>query len=188
MQASAQRLETAPTAQFREIKSIRRSVFISEHEADYTNSIKILADNGLRSLTYQEALTLISETPELKDQLKGKWFYLDGKGLKEKDGIYTFDEKGSLEKITGKVKPSREKSVCVCKGIQQLCLCVDYADLARARFYLTAYTSDGSNITPVVVGIIPGPPSSLPVEQMAEGAKQNSWIGNLLRSIKNLNL
>jgi len=151
MGASVQRSETATAAQFREIKSLGKSVFVSEHEADYANSMRILAENGLRPSTSQEALILISEIPELKDQLKGKWFYLAGKGLKEKDGIYTFDEKGNLVKVTGEVKPSREKTVCVWGGNQLLSLAVYADNFLRGQFYLTGRTSDSP--APVIVGI-----------------------------------
>src|SRR5271157_3663853 len=81
-----------------EPKMAEASLIILEQEADHADSMKILAKNGLRPLTYQEAL---SRSTELIRELKGKWFYLAGQGLKE-EGIYTFDKQGELAKLTGK--------------------------------------------------------------------------------------
>jgi len=178
MTASAQRSETATAAQFKEMKSLGKSIFMLEQGADHANSMRILDENGLRPLTSQEALTHISKTPELKNQLRGKWFYIAGKGLKE-DGLYTFDKEGNLKEI-GKEKPSYEKTVRGWKGNRPLSLYVNYSSLYGRRFYLRADEVPDDVARGVVVGIRKDDPA----EQMAEGAKQNSRIGNLLRSIK----
>ncbi len=80
---------------FNEVNRI--GVFISETEANYSDSMKLLKDNLLRPLTYREALVIIDGNSGLKAQLKEKCFWLDGKGLEE-EGYYTFDNEGRLIK------------------------------------------------------------------------------------------
>ncbi len=53
---------------------------------NHAKSIKILQDNGMRALTYQEALVWLMQNPEIKEQLKNKWFYLEGVGT-DKSGL-----------------------------------------------------------------------------------------------------
>ena len=54
-------------------------VFINQTEANHKDSMCILQQNGLRPLNYKEALVKIDQNPELKEQLKGKRFNIDGK-------------------------------------------------------------------------------------------------------------
>ena len=68
--------------EFKEI--LRTGVFISLTDANKENSMRRLKQNGLRPLTYQEALVKIDQSPKLKEQLKGKTFYLkESSSLKE---------------------------------------------------------------------------------------------------------
>ena len=46
---------------------------VFEQYANYQLSMKLLAKNGLRPLTYQEAL---SRSQEIIERLKDKWFWL----------------------------------------------------------------------------------------------------------------
>ncbi len=133
--------------QFREIGG--NALHIADHAADHAKSMKILADNGLRPLTYQEAL---SRSSELITELKGKWFYLDGQGT-EKSGIYTFNNKGELVESTG--KESIDQKVRVWSGNQPLLLCVAPNYVAwdeDERFDLVGSFSP-DDVAPVVVGV-----------------------------------
>ena len=140
--------------QFREINAT--AVHISETRANRANSMALLQQNGLRPMTYQEAIVLIDRNRELKAQLKGKWFYLDGKGLRE-SGCYTFDNEGKL--VIG-MKGGIEKTVHVYSGNGQLSLDVREEDDARrgeGRFGLDAI-GDPSNVATAVLGISGAPP------------------------------
>ncbi len=103
------------TAQFSEIEGT--GVFISIKRADHHDSMSLLHQNGLRPMTYQEALVFINRNPELKEQSKDKWFYLYGNGT-ELSELYTFNEEGQLTKGSGNI----EKTVYVWKGGQPLSL------------------------------------------------------------------
>ena len=83
----------------KEQQQFRRAgaLFISEQGGNYAHSMEILDKNDLRMLTYQEAL---SHAPELVSELKGKWFWLAGEGIKE-NRLCTFDAKGELAESTG---------------------------------------------------------------------------------------
>jgi len=65
-------------AEFREIGTT--GVFIARADANQENSMKLLKQNNLSALTTQDALIKIDQNPELKEQLKGRWLHLDGKG------------------------------------------------------------------------------------------------------------
>jgi hypothetical protein len=101
----------------------------------------------------------IDQNPELKEQLKGRWFYLDGKGF-ENSGFYMFNEKGELTKIAGtsilkKGKGDLKKIVFVLKGSQPLSLLVQTDDFARyCGFRFGIYATYGhSDVAGVVVGV-----------------------------------
>jgi hypothetical protein len=160
-------------AKFREVKSEKPSLFILETKADYADSMKILEKNGLRPLTYQDAF---SRSSELITELKVKWFYLAGQGLKE-DGLYTFDEQGELIKLTG--NETCDQKVCVWSGDQPLYLEVDSGGFYGSRFVLYAYGSP-HGVAPVVVGIKINPENALPPEV---GVRMTE-IGEILSSLK----
>jgi hypothetical protein len=134
-------------------------VFIAHTEGNQENSMNLLKQNGFRALTFQEALIKIDLNPELKEQLKGRWLYLDGKGS-ELSGFYMFNEKGELTKISGpailkKGKGDLEKIVFVLKGSQPLSLLVQTDDFARyGGFRIGLYATYGhSDVAGVVVGV-----------------------------------
>ncbi len=109
----------------------------------------LLQQNGLKLMTYQQALALLDKNPVLKAQLKGKWFYLDGRGLEE-SGYHAFDDEGKLTEGKGDI----EKTVYVYSGKNPLSLYVlsAIAYFYRRRFNL--FANLGSHIlAPVVVGI-----------------------------------
>jgi hypothetical protein len=155
--------------EFREVNA--SGVFLAQTEANQKNSMSLLQQNGFRPLTYQEAIVKIDQNPELKEQLKGKWFYLDGKGS-QLSGYYTFNDKGELTQGKGDI----EKTVYVWKGSQPLSLYVrtdvDARDLVR-RFLLSAYL-EPSVVASVVVGVRTGHEVATPkieVAQTEEGVK-----------------
>lgn len=127
---------------------IQGQVGIIEIKANHADSLKILEDEGLRPMTYQEALVIIDTDSELKEKLKGKWFWIAGKGM-EQDGLYTFDKNGKL--IEGEGDP--EKTVRVWSGDTPLSLSVWVGAVVDYwRFDLYADV-DPSVVAPVVVGV-----------------------------------
>ena len=97
---------------FRELNPGRASgkspAFVSEQGGNYEQSAELLARNGMRMLTYREAFSL---APEIIKELKGKMFYLDGKGAPTEFGVYTYTADGELAKITGKEKSEQRVRV-----------------------------------------------------------------------------
>ena len=92
-------------------------VFIAHTQADQENSMNLLQQNGFRALTYQEAFVKLDQNPELKEQLKGRWLYLDGKGS-ELSGFYISDEKGELAENRGTVHSKKRK-----RRFRENCFC-----------------------------------------------------------------
>ncbi len=169
MTATLQRTQTT----FKEVKTSTIPVFIANVKADHSKSMRILEDNGLRPFTKQEVLVIVDQNPELKQQLKGKWFYLAGKCLEE-GGYHTFDEKGNLKEGKGEI----EKTVYLYKGTQPLSLDVYEDDGARndeRRFYLVA--DDGpSVVAPVVVGVRKVPEGAAPEIAVASTTSESVTI------------
>lgn len=89
---------------------------ILEAAVNYPKSMRLLAEAGLRPLTYQEAL---ARAPELIKRLRGKWFYLESQEIKE-EGVYTFNAHGELVKPKG--KEGIDKRVYVHSGNGMLAL------------------------------------------------------------------
>lgn len=147
------RAKEAVQAEFREVGAT--GVFIAHTEADWRHSRYMLKHNTkrrLRPLTYEEALLKIYQSPELREQLKGKWFYLKGKGL-TLSGYYTFNEKGELTPGKG---ADIENTLSAFEGTKQLSFSVhkdDDANDFRSRFLLTAHF-EPSAPAPVVVGVV----------------------------------
>jgi hypothetical protein len=143
--------------EFREVGTT--GVFMAQLQGNHENSKKLLKQSGFRALNYQEALRKIDQNPDLKEQLKGKWLYLDEKGS-ELSGFYLFNETGELTKIAGpailkKGKGDLEKMVFVLKGSQPLSLLVQTDDFARyGGFRFGIYATYGhSDVAGVVVGV-----------------------------------
>jgi len=152
--------------QFKEVNST--TVFISETKANYADSKALLEKNSLRLMAYKEALVLIDKNPELKEQLKGKWFYLAGKGLEESE-FHTFDNEGKLTKGKGDI----EKTVYLWNGKNPLSLGVHAGGSARfgeRRFLLNA-NSGPQGVAPVVVGVRAGHEVAAPKIEASGGAK-----------------
>lgn len=164
--ATATRAKETVQVAFREVNA--SGVFIAQTEANHKNSMSLLQQNGFRPLTYQEAIVKIDQNPELKEQLKGKWFYLDGKGS-QLSGYYTFNEKGELTQGKGDI----ENTVYVYKGNQPLSLVVltdgDARDL-EGRFGLDA-DDDPSGVARVVVGVRAGHGVATPKIEVAQTEK-----------------
>ena len=134
---------------FRETKA---GLHIAKTEANHQDSMSILAANGLRPLTYQEAL---SRAPKLIKELEREWFYLAGNGITE-DGVYTFNDKGELQPLKGNEK--YEQKVRVYPGNRPLLLYV-------YDFYYDWHFNLNANIRPndvasAVVGVKAQAPSS----------------------------
>jgi hypothetical protein len=137
--------------QFREVNAT--GVFVLKTKANHADSMALLEQNGLRPLKCSEALVLIDRHPELKEQLKGKWFHLDEaeKGPKKR-ARYTFDNEGTLSKV----KRDRERTVNFWDGKNPLSLYVrvdNDARVSESRFFLDAYYGDALGAAPVVVGV-----------------------------------
>jgi len=124
----------------------KASLFMLNHRADRSESMHVLADNGLRPLTYQEAL---GYSVELIRDLTGKWFYLDGVGI-GKSGSYVWDLHGRLVEPTG--NEAHDRIVRVYAGKQPLYLCVNPTNHGDKRFWLNASDSPWDS-APVVVGV-----------------------------------
>ena len=154
-----------------EFREVGAGVFIAETKANHEDSMSILQRNGFRALTYQEALVKIDQNQELKEQLKRRSFYLDGKDSALSE-YYIFNEKGELTQGKGET----EKTVFVCKGSQPLSLLVhgDYlAGHFGGRFYLDAIDAP-SDVVGVVVGVRIG----------SEAAAQKIEVSNVEEGVK----
>lgn len=130
------------------------TIYVLQKKANHPKSMKLLSDAGLRPMTYQELLPLLMKDEQLKNALKGKWFWLAGQGM-EKEGIFTINEKGELREITKKEKLSVEQKVRAFLGEQPLSFDVDWDDYAASlgwRFYLYADLGP-QGVAPVVVGM-----------------------------------
>lgn len=169
MMATATRAKETVQVEFREVS--KTAVFVAQTEANQKTSMSLLQQNGFRPLTYQEAIVKIDQSPELKEQLKGQWFYLEGKGS-ALSGYYTFNDKGELTQGKGNI----EKTVYVWKGNQPLSFVVHSDDCARSfegRYYLDAGIVP-SVVAPVVVGVRIGHEVATPkieVSNTEEGVK-----------------
>ena len=176
--ATARRAKETVQIAFREVNA--SGVFIAQTEANHKNSMSLLQQNGFRPLTYQEALVEIDKNPELKEQLKGKWFYLDGKGS-QLSGYYAFNDKGELTRGKGDL----ERTVYVWKGPWPLSLAVHEGDLVRhdeGRFYLYADNAP-SYVAGVVVGVRIGREVATPKIEAPNSLKVDSELVSEFRSV-----
>lgn len=127
---------------------------IIEKAADYSASKKLLEHEGLVFLTYREALSALTKDGKLLDSLKGRWFYLAGRGM-DKDGIVTIDDKGELIEIMDR-NLSLEMRVRAWPGKNSLSLFVlsdDDAVYDGGRFGL-----DAGNVPDLVAPVVVGKP------------------------------
>ena len=134
--------------QFRRVGTL----FISKQESDCAKSMELLAANGLRLITYQEALSRFSSI--VVKELRGEWFYLAGKGI-QGNGVRTFNERGELVRPTGRENDNQR--VYVWSGSQQLKMGI-YLDGNVPRLHRRFSISGMSDLDPtdniarVVVG------------------------------------
>ncbi len=127
--------------QFRQVGSL----FISAERGDHDHSKELLAENGLRMLTYREAF---ANAPELVKELKGKWFFLAGE-VTDKSGIFTYDAKGELVRPT--CDEVYDKKIRVYPGNTSLVLDVD-DNTTSHRFCLDGREGK-SEVALAIVGI-----------------------------------
>ncbi len=126
------------------------TIHIYDRPANYIDSMIFLHENGLRALTYQEALIGISGDLSIKERLKGKWFYLSGKGIKEL-GYYSFNDKGKIIQQNADL----ERTIYVYSGNKPLSLNVNIDPISSfdiRRFSLSAHL-DPKFVAPMIVGI-----------------------------------
>jgi hypothetical protein len=127
------------------------ALYISKTSADHKKSMAILEKAELVPFTHQKILSILVNDEELKESLKGKWFYVAGKGT-DKNGLYTIDANGEL--VERKENTSVEKTVRVWQGPQPLSLFVSSVNgvsLSARRFLLNA-DFEPDVVAPVVVG------------------------------------
>ena len=160
----------APTnkfANFRSVVGTTATLYVLETRVNHAKSMDLLDKACLMPFERQEILLLLMNDEVLKNALKGKWFYIAGKGLEE-DGIYTINDKGDLVEIKGKI--STEMKVSAWKGPHPLSLNVYSDDLAAdygRRFILNA-SVEPDYTAPVVVGK-PKLSLSEPVDALVRG-------------------
>lgn len=137
---------------FEEVVGETATLHILYKNANHKNSMRLLDEAGLEAYTSHEILLILTKDETLKNELKGKWFYLAEKGM-DKDGIFTIDDKGELIDIKDKGL-SLEMRVRTWSWKNPLSLCVnsdDYVAYDGWRFLLNA--GDAPNlVAPVVVG------------------------------------
>ena len=143
-------------------------VRVISKEVNRKHSIRVLNGLGLRPITYQEALFALDRNPELKEQLKGRWFWIYGNGI-EIGGFHTIQPDGILKEGPS---PDREKVVYVAKGKRALSLSVTHdgrPDTHIERFRLDARLGH-TGIAPVVVGV----PDNIPINSILEEARRQT--------------
>ena len=154
-QPEPQAAQQADKNGFRQVRGATgKTLYILEKEANHSESMKLLSEAGLRPLSYQELLPLLMKDEQLRNTLKGKWFWIAGQGM-YKRGMFTINKKGELREIAREEKPSAERKVYVWSGDQPLSFVV-YSDAVAAydgrRFNLSA-GYEPLLVAPVVVGV-----------------------------------
>ncbi len=160
---------TQVKTQFREITGGTTRVQIADTRADYKDSMDILKKNGMRAMSYQEAFVQLKQNETLRNELKGKWFYIEGTGT-DKSGLYTIDKKGELKQGKGKV----EETVNVWKGSNPLSVYVH--EDGNARYYGRRCNLYGGYspviVAPVVVGVKQGSQAG----RIADGSTEITYV------------
>lgn len=148
-------MNSNPSSKTREISFKEVGTFgaqVSMTEANYKESMQLLESNGMKALTYKEALVLLMKDEVLKNTLKDKWFWLAGNGV-DREESFTIDEKGDIVKETEK---NKEKLVRAWSGNNTPYLMVlsdDFADYVGRRFGIGGYDAWPGDIAPAVVGV-----------------------------------
>ncbi|MDE1768784.1 MAG: hypothetical protein KGH64_05100 [Candidatus Micrarchaeota archaeon] len=100
---------------FREIPAATMSVYVlTDIQANRRTSMELLRNNSMRPLTGQEALYNLTKIKRLKEELKGKMFYLAEERTYE-SGLYAVTKTGTLLKARD-IAPDPESGVFVYKG------------------------------------------------------------------------
>ena len=120
-------VQTIKQLQFKQIGAL----FVSDQGGNRAESLKLLAKNGLRAVTYREAL---SSSSELAKELKGRCFWLAAENIPCKVGSYTFTPSGELSKPVGNEAP--EKKVLVIATDGPMCLSVGADSITVEKFCL----------------------------------------------------
>lgn len=129
----------------------RTGVFIAYTEANHADSMTILVQHGLRSLSYQEAFVTLYRNPKVKNQLQGSRFYLYGRNASLM-GYYSFNEEGELNRDLERV--DGERGVHVWQGSQPLALRVSSEKYLPDRTRYIIFGGDGpSKLATAVVGV-----------------------------------
>ncbi len=129
--------------QFRQVGEL----FILDQKGNYAKSMEILAENGLRPLTYREAL---AKAPDMVRELKGKWFWLAGQGIKE-DRLCTYDAKGELAESTG--SETYDQKVRVWSGKHPLHLAVIAGVYGDGRRFVLGASVGPEAVAYAMVGV-----------------------------------
>ncbi len=144
---------TQVKTQFKEISGGTMPVQIADTPANHKDSMDILRKNGMRPMSYQEAFMQLKQNETLRNELKGKQFYIEGTGI-DKSGLYTIDKNGELKRGKGDV----EETVNVWDGNSSLSVYVrddDGAQRGRRRYFLNGLQLLDV-VAPVVVGVRQG--------------------------------
>jgi len=150
-------------------------ITVLDKEANSPNSEFILETHGLRPVTYQEILIALDRDWELKEKLKGRWFWLEGKGV-ENGGDHTLQPDGSLKEGRSE---DLEKTVYIMKEDSNLLrgeerrsleVYTDEVAVITNRRYRLITTIGSAAIASAVVGI----PEELPVNSICKDARRQT--------------
>ena len=119
---------------------------VLQKDANYKYSKKLLKQQGLRLLTIEEMLFAISKDPSLRDRLRFKWAYIEGR-CKEEKGLYTIESDFSLKKSDSAI--TKEEVMCS-PGPHPLQFGVDHQQ--HGRLCLTGDLHPVS-VAPLVIGV-----------------------------------
>lgn len=124
-------IQKSKFGEFERIDGAAGKVYILEAYANYSDSRGFLDKAGLRMPRYQEILPLLINDQKIRDSLKERWFYLEGKGLDKKLERYTINKEGELDEIKEDI--SAERTVYVRNGKNPLVLAVSSDEFAASR-------------------------------------------------------
>jgi hypothetical protein len=141
---------------FMEFKAIGNSKnaqwYALERNANYSDSIRLLEEAGLRPITCKEALAKLMNDQELKNLLKDKSFYLIGK-WDGRYGLHRICGDGTL--VCGK-GPSMEQTARIWVGMHPLRIDIysdKKANLYGVRFSITSRVDTNYYIARIIVGV-----------------------------------
>jgi len=131
----------------------RLALNIIKEQSSYYESMRVLKENGLRPVTYQEVFVALKRDPKLSEQLKGQWFWLGAIGT-SMSGYYVIKSDGSVKRSS---PITFEECVQFTKGTNPLSFGVDKdsgspASRSRTRFSIYAHV-DTNVAAPLVVGV-----------------------------------